>query len=408
MEIRYLFKNTDWHSTRQTKIKFLDHKINLLESNQILNSTTDDLYDYFISEYALCTPTLDHDSITVGQEEKLIDVTHDQNRYFTTSGPHYLKGTEVCLSIQFTGDSELFYVQPTRHTYSPPRGEILENQLLLKVSGIDLDPIKVRSELNKALEQVENHLSSLTEDVNSYNNQIRASIRQQIEARKSKLLRDQNLISELGFPLKERPDSAKTYPAPTVRKKIKTQLPARDAQSFQPEPALTTDDYEHVLSVLGNMTEVMERSPSAFINIEEESLRSHFLVQLNGHYEGNATGETFNYSGKTDILLRVNGKNIFIGECKFWGGSKKLKETLDQLLSYSSWRDTKVALLIFNRNKNLSSVLSTIPGTIEAHPNYKRTLSIEGETRFRYLISHRDDHAREMVVTVLVFDIPTR
>jgi hypothetical protein len=85
-------------------------------------------------------------------------------------------------------------------------------------------------------------------------------------------------------------------------------LPAVRSGSFTPEPALSTPDYEHILKVIDDMEQVMERSPSAFASIDEESLRSHFLVQLNGHYEGQATGETFNYEGKTDILIRVNGK----------------------------------------------------------------------------------------------------
>src|SRR5260370_4966399 len=52
----------------------------------------------------------------------------------------------------------------------------------------------------------------------------------------------------------------------------------------------------------------------------EEDLRTHFLVQLNGVYEGQATGETFNFEGKTDILIRADGGNIFIAERKFWSG----------------------------------------------------------------------------------------
>ena len=42
------------------------------------------------------------------------------------------------------------------------------------------------------------------------------------------------------------------------------------------------------------MVKVMERSPKAFHGLDEEGIRSHFLVQLNGHYEGQATDETFN------------------------------------------------------------------------------------------------------------------
>ncbi len=141
--------------------------------------------------------------------------------------------------------------------------------------------------------------------------------------------------------------------------------------------------------------------------MDEEALRSHFLVQLNGHFEGQATGETFNYQGKTDILIRSEGKNIFVAECKFWSGAKKLAETIDQLLSYSSWRDTKVAVILFNRNKNFTNVLEQIEATVTAHPNCKRSLRRSGETRFEYLFSHRDDQNREMLLNILAFDVPT-
>jgi hypothetical protein len=141
--------------------------------------------------------------------------------------------------------------------------------------------------------------------------------------------------------------------------------------------------------------------------MDEESLRTHFLVQLNGHYEGNATGETFNYEGKTDILVRVDGKNIFIGECKFWGGPKKLLETIDQLLGYSSWRDTKVAVVIFNRNKDFSKILESIQSTVPEHTNCKRVLEPISETVFQYKFSHRDDANRELTLTVLAFDVPS-
>ena len=157
---------------------------------------------------------------------------------------------------------------------------------------------------------------------------------------------------------------------------------------------------------MSNMALVMERSPSAFATMDEESLRSHFLVQLNGHYEGQATGETFNYEGKTDILIRVNGRNIFIAECKYWGGPKKLTETIDQLLRYTSWRDTKVAIIIFNRQKSFSRVLETIPQVVKEHQNYKRELGRPSETSFRYIFAHRDDPNREMTLAVMAFDVP--
>jgi hypothetical protein len=52
------------------------------------------------------------------------------------------------------------------------------------------------------------------------------------------------------------------------------------------------------------MSFVIERNPKVFSNASEETVRDHYLVQLNGQYEGGATGETFNANGKTDILVR--------------------------------------------------------------------------------------------------------
>ena len=117
-------------------------------------------------------------------------------------------------------------------------------------------------------------------------------------------------------------------------------------------------------------------------------------------------GETFNLSGKTDILIRVQDRNIFIAECKFWGGPKTLLEAIDQILNYTNWRDTKTAILLFNRNKDFSRTLGAIPETVTSHPKCKRQREYESETGFRFTLGHRDDESRELLLTILAFDIP--
>jgi hypothetical protein len=131
------------------------------------------------------------------------------------------------------------------------------------------------------------------------------------------------------------------------------------------------------------------------------------LVPLNGYFEGAAAGETFNAEGKTDILIRVDGRNIFIAECKIWRGSQYLMEAIDQLFSYMTWRDTKSAITVFNRNKNFSAVLASIKETVGAHPQRKHGPRVEGETRFRYVFGHPKDSSREIIVTILAFDVPS-
>jgi len=173
-----------------------------------------------------------------------------------------------------------------------------------------------------------------------------------------------------------------------------------------PEPALDEKEYEHILSIIRNMVHVIERSPKAFAHMGEEDLRSHFLVQLNGQYQGRATGETFNYEGKTDILIREGDRNVFIAECKIWKGEAELLKAIDQILGYLHWRDTKAALLVFNRNKAFSDVLAKVPTAIQGHANYKKLIRQVSETEWRLLFSSKDDPNRELQLAVMLFDVP--
>lgn len=403
----YLFNNVDWYSVDQHQRKELAKEIDSINGDRLLNTSVDDLCDYFEKKYKIEVPTLNPDHIVADQRETKIDVSGDPRRYFSNPGePFYVNGTTVEISVPFEGDGEAFKVQPTSYTMSPPRADIKNNNLIIKIEGTDLTAEQVRNEVNRTIAEIEGYLVTLRSNAQGLNSQIRSLARSAIEQRRGKLLMDRNLLGDLGFKIKEREGESRTYAAPEVRRKISPALPPASTTPYKPEPTLANADYEHILSVIQNMVHVMERSPSAFTSMDEESIRSHFLVQLNGHYEGQATGETFNYQGKTDILIRSEGKNIFIAECKFWFGPKKLTETIDQLLGYSSWRDTKVAVIVFNRNKDFSKVLDSIQETTKSHGNFKRQITISSETMFRYVFAHRDDANRELLLTVMAFDVP--
>ena len=231
-------------------------------------------------------------------------------------------------------------------------------------------------------------------------------MRTRLQQRFDKLKKDQDMVSTLGIPLRRRENAPETYIAPSIRKKI---IPRPISSSrLPPEPTLLLEDYTFILNLMKNMALVMERSPSAFKHMEEEHLRDHFLVQLNAQYEGKASGETFNFQGKTDILVREGNKNIFIAECKFWKGPVVFSETIDQLLGYLSWRDTKTAIIIFNRNKDFSNVLKQIPELARKHPNFLRDWGDSSEeTECKYILQHKEDKERELYLTIQVYNIPT-
>ena len=385
----------------------MNRAIDAIDGNKLLNTNLEDLANYFEQEYKIDVPTLKKDQITVDQNEAKIDVSHDPFRFIPNGKPFYVTGTSVTHFVPFEGDAGLFQLRASTFTFNPPQAKIEGNELKIGFTfEKEGNPTQIGERFKNILAEIEGNLDCMRKDVKSHNESIRNKAKERIEARRQKLLSDQGLVASLGFPLRQREGTSKTYIAPITRKRINISMPPASTQPFKPEPTLDMREYENILSIMSNMVTVMERSPIAFKDMKEEDIRQHFLVQLNGQYEGQATGETFNYEGKTDIMIRAGGKNIFIAECKFWKGPKGFTETIDQLLGYTTWRDTKTAILVFNRNRNFSEVIAQVPDLIKQYPYYKRQLSYNSETGFRFILHHRDDKSREIILTVLCFDVP--
>ena len=89
------------------------------------------------------------------------------------------------------------------------------------------------------------------------------------------------------------------------------------------EPALSPEMYRAILDTLKQMSLVMERSPHAYATMDEETPRFQFLIPLNANFEGEARAEVFNYTGKTDILITVQGKNILHSGMQILEGSEE-------------------------------------------------------------------------------------
>lgn len=401
-----LFGYDDLRTFLDDRLNDAINKIKSEDKNYILNVNMQDYTNHLVNTHSLELPVLDKENIHLQHEEIELDVSQDPRRPFLDRDkPYYITGTKFTFYIPFTGDSILFNYKPSTFNYSPPKGEVRNQELLAYLEGTNLEADNIKEKFDKLLFDIEKWLTWVEKDIKNFNQRLRNEVESQVTTRREKLLNDTNLAYELGFPLRERLDTPKTYTVPSKRKKVISKPPA-SIQAFKPEPVLSMENYEHILNVVQNMTVVMERSPSEFKTLGEEAIRQHFLVQLNGHYEGSATGETFNYEGKTDILIRENGKNLFIAECKFWSGAAALKETINQILGYLSWRDTKTAIFIFNRNKDFTNVLSQISDVVKEHPNFEKEIDYDSETGFRFIFNHTNDKNRKLYLTLIAFNIP--
>jgi hypothetical protein len=406
-----LFSKGDIFSVILAHTESLKKKVQSIPADTLLNASQQDLIQAVIEEFRLDVPIIkDHDIYIVHASETQVDVSGDPMRRFiydAHSGPAYVPGNKTVIAVPFEGDSGFFKIRPQSYTLNPPRGEIAKNEILLTYVRTDQNAEAIKQEYQRTVASIKQYLASLSQSAAEFNGQLEGFVTAQLKARKDRLLADAGMTAAIGLPLKKREGTPLTYSVPVSRRVPKIEH-LKSAGAFKPEPALANEDYEEILRIMQNMVRVMELSPHAFHNMGEEDLRSHFLVQLNGAFKGQATGETFNFLGKTDILIRVEGKNIFIAECKFWKGEKALLATLDQLVSYLSWRDTKAAVLVFNRNADFSAVLAKIHETMPKHPLFKRDLGASGESAFRYVFAQPNDSNREIILTVVAFDIPTQ
>lgn len=402
----YLFCKGDLRNTIELHKQNIKIDIESQKSDYILNVNERDYIDYLYKKYEINSLVLHENLMSiVNQKEKSFKISNGYNRYEET---YTVKGISIVIGIPYEGNKDLFYLRPSTFTLTEVEAEINNNDLLLTYEGINLTEQKIKDSLKRDISLIKQHIERVDLDIKPFNDNLKNYIQGLFTNRKNKLLKDLKLVSSLGIPLRKNAKYVQTYVIPTNKKVVKIEKPLVNEKTFAPEPSIDMSTYEDILSTLNNMSVVMERCPEAFSKMDEESLRQHFLVQLNGIYEGKATGETFNANGKTDILLRENGKNVFIGECKFWKGDKVFIDTINQILSYMCWRDTKGAILIFNRNKNLSNILNKIPELVQTHPNFKKAVNIQQETQFRYIFTQPNDNNREIILTIMVFDIPTK
>jgi len=399
---------------------FLGHKRDALrkeiesyEKDHILKVSEEDLCQHLVSKYALEAPKIHEEKMYVHDSTDIdVDVSRDpRGSIFERAGPGYIKGTRVTIVIPFEGDGDLFQYRPSTSEYTPPRGEVIGQEVRLIYETVEHDPVKFKREHERELNKVKRYLEWVRGNVQSFNDQLESFVRESIARRKKKLMDDSGLVAALGIPVRRRDNIPSTYTIPSIRKKPKIEMPKVSKAAFRPEPILSEEEYENILEIVFNMSLVMERSPETFSKLKEEEIRNHFLMVLNSYYEGQATGETFNYGGKTDILIREKGKNVFIAECKFWRGEKSLLKAIDQLLRYASWRDTKTAILLFNKQQDFSSVIDKINLAVQSHSCYKRKhalkrTKLKDETIFAYVFHQPSDVNREIILTIMVFDIP--
>ena len=93
-----------------------------------------------------------------------------------------------------------------------------------------------------------------------------------MRAKKKRLLADAGMVEAIGLPMKKREGVPVTYSVPVTRRAPKIEQ-IKVTGSFKPEPVLSKSAYEEILRIMKNMALVMELSPHAFLDMDEEVSR---------------------------------------------------------------------------------------------------------------------------------------
>ena len=411
MSDNVLFNNKDLSDVLTSHYDSAQRYVDKIVQEQFLATDDESIAENVFSEMEIQPIELYEDQKEMEQSESKMDVSHDRRRNpFSDSGPIYVPSLRGRISIPFTGCKELWYFKPNPWRYIFPRGYIQNpnhdgiGYLQLDIERpTDTDPEGYKNVLDETLENVRFFLVNQQKQLVQHHQALHNKIKEVIVRRRKSLEYHSAVNKVLDIPLKKREGSPDVSLIPIKRKLVKPLPPVSNKPS---EPGITPENYGHILNVIRHEGRSFETAPGTFARHDEEELRDIILAHLNGHYQGDATGETFRRSGKTDIRIENENRAAFVAECKVWHGPAELTHAIDQLLSYLTWRDCKTSIIIFNKHiGRFTGIQQKIAGVFEGHPNYQRTLDSKHAGEWFFECYSKEDVERKVVIHVFMFNL---
>lgn len=405
--IKYtLFSGKDLSEYLRELHNSINQKIKSESDNYILNCNETEYKNYLLESFKVDILNLLLDQVCATEREEMIPAEHFPGfAYFVEPGRSYSKQV-ITFHIPFSGDASLLRMRPSTYSLSNPTVEISGNTIKHDVILFDQSTEQVNQEYNRLIHELQEKVERVNSQIKEFNASLYQYIESAFNSRKQNILQRKNFLSSLSVPIKKTENVPQTFSIPTPARKKITPKPVVTENGFKPEPTISSTDYHEILQVIHDTGVMFERVPSTYSQKGEEDLRDHILMSLAPRFEGEVSGETFNKSGKTDILLRYQGENIFVGECKIWKGKKVFLDTISQLIGYLTWRDSKAAVIMFIKQKDISKVIRTVEEEILTHPNYLGFVNKQNDSWLNYRFHINGDKNREIKLAVLLIHIP--
>lgn len=284
-----------------------------------------------------------------------------------------IKGFHCSFTHRFTGSFELLqYRATTTLLWHPDNIEIFGDKITFYYDipyTEDTEKMmqEVLSQYNKDIDKFKVIISHMNDDINKFNNEIKEKLDKKITEKRKRISVLNEFSKKMAIPLNKSSEAPNLQPIKVIKKtKPLTTKVIKEDEYYIPD-----EDYNEILRRIRHIGSSMERVPSTYTKLKEEELRNVIVSQLNVDYEGEVQGESFRNNGKTDICIEYKNRAAFVAECKIWKGKNTLQSTIDQLLGYTTWKDSKLAIILFNKNnKDFFNVINVINDNIKEIKNY--------------------------------------
>lgn len=359
----------------EERLQNMQAEIKRFSDAEIMTCDFEQWAEYFVSKYAIAEITI-FENLTeitmsptkVKRYNRFHKYDYDEPEYFI------LDGYAIRLTVPFDGDSQLLRL--TGSTFCLNTFEVASfsephrNQcgsFVLECTYTESELTQqadvntyVRNQFNSRMRDFENRMGFNNSDAREFNAQLPEKAIQYLTERRKKASTFATLSQALNIPMKMSSNAPNIVPIPLKRIE-KTPIAKPSFKPVTPEYCISDADYSNIINIINSACCSMERTPKTFNHHGEEELRDFILAFLETHYENKVSGETFRKNGKTDIHVSFENKAAFIGECKVWHGIKKFEDAINQLFGYAMWKDTKTALIVFNKeNKDFGSIRQTV------------------------------------------------
>lgn len=387
-----------------TRTKELRDKIYKETPQYLLNINDQEYLDHLESSYSVDTLVIHFDQVSVTSREEPIAAERFPNSFYVQRGISYLKQV-ITYHLPFSGNHELLRCIPSTRILWTLEVYIEDRCICFDIIDFYGDGEQVKRDAGRILSSIKTQAGHLATEVEHYNKDLHAQANDMLGARRKQLMDQNKVLAALGVPIRKSGNVPETFAVPTVRKKVVTK-PTIHSTAGEIVPTVNEEIYHEILQTVYDMGKVFERLPSTYAGKSEEMLRDHLILQLEPRSEGSTTGETFNKSGRTDILIRYENSNIFVAECKFWNGKAGHLEAINQLLSYLTWRDSKTAIIYFVKRKEITPVVDEIAESTKMHSCCVRRLDTKHDSWQMFEFHLPNDLGCKVKVAILTFHIP--